>query len=424
MRRKKRSICLTATLAMFAVTFLATCTQVSAQETILHNFVGGNDGGEPFGSLIFDASGSIYGTTQRGGITNGGTVFKLTPSGGRWTERVLHTFETNGNDGQSPIGNLFFDPAGNLYGVTNEGGAHHLGTVFRLTPQTGGKWKENVLHSFGSSAKDGTFPYGSLIMDAAGNLYGTAARGGTRGNGIVFELTPKSGGGWTEKVLHNFTQGDKQDGRVPESNLIFDLAGNLYGTTVEGGGGVCHLGCGTVFELSPQSGGAWKEIILHRFQNDGKDGIAPYGSLIADGAGNLYGTTRNGGGLVHKSFGAVYQLTPQSDGSWTEKILYSFGNQGLNGEEPFGGVIFDTAGNLYGTTWKGGSANFLGTIYKLAPQTGGGWVQSLVHSFKTFSKDGSSPYAGLAIDASGNLFGTTVVGGGKANLGTVFEVTP
>jgi uncharacterized repeat protein (TIGR03803 family) len=425
MQSKRISLHLTATLAMFAAIMFATVTRVSAQESILHSFGSSSDGAEPSGSLIVDASGNLYGMTSRGGSANSGTVFKLTPkTGGGWREKVLYSFLNNHQDGTSPGGSLVLDAKGRLYGTTTAGGSNNTGTVFKLTLQIGGVWKETVLHTFPNvnDRKDGIFPNGGLIFDASGNLYGVTGSGGTRGNGTVFELVPKSGGRWTEKILHNFTQGDKTDGRFPNSKLIFDAAGNLYGTTRDGGGGVCYLGCGTVFKLS-QSGGVWSETILHRFQNDGEDGYQPYGDLIIDASGNLYGTTAWGGGPVHQFFGTVFELTPQTGGTWAENILYSFGNQGKDGERPFGGVVLDGAGNLYGTTFAGGTANFLGTVFKLAPQTGGGWTQTLLHSFKAFNQDGTGPRTGLVIDEAGNLFGTTLTGGGKANMGTVFEIT-
>jgi uncharacterized repeat protein (TIGR03803 family) len=244
----------------------------------------------------------LYGTTvDGGGVTSYGTVFELTPSaGGVWTETVLHTFAYSGTDGYTPLAGLVFDASGNLYGTTVNGGAYKYGTVFELTPTAGGGWTETVLHSFNNKGTDGYWPYASLILDASGNLYGTTLNGGTSNVGTVFELTPTAGGGWTETVLHNFRG---KDGYNPNSSLIFDAAGNLYGTTVKGG----HYGYGTVFELTPTAGGIWAETLLHSFNNNGTDGYWPYAGLIFDAVGNLYGTSYLGG--AH-GFGTVFEITP------------------------------------------------------------------------------------------------------------------
>src|SRR5664280_3872238 len=310
---------------------------------------------------------SLYGTTLEGGTYYSGTVFELTPAaGGGWTEKVLHNFNENGTDGALPRAPLIFDAAGNLYGTTEYGGTYYdsdLGTVFELTPAAGGGWTEKVLHNFGIG-RDGTDPLAGLIFDAAGNLYGTTEYGGTYYDsdlGTVFELTPAAGGGWTEKVLHNFVIG--RDGTDPLAGLIFDAAGNLYGTTEYAG----NYGAGTVFELTPTAGGGWTEKVLHNF--NGTDGEFPYSSLIFDGAGNLYGTTSAGGTysscLSGYYCGTVFELTPAAGGGWTETVLHSFGN-GTDGYSPSAGLIFDAAGNLYGTTPHGGTYEG-GTVFEVTP---------------------------------------------------------
>jgi len=232
MRGKRLSIGLKAALAIFLVTLLVTSTWATTNwtEKVLHSFHrNGTDGYTPQASLIFDAAGNLYGTTVDGGTYRGGTVFELTPqAGGGWTETVLHSFHRNGTDGASPYAGLVLDAAGNLYGTTVDGGTYGRGAVFELTPEAGGGWTEQVLHNFGNGT-DGAFPYAGLVLDAAGNLYGTTCQGGTHGRGAVFELTPQAGGGWTDKVLHSF---DPTDGYYPEAGLIFDAAGNLYGTTL------------------------------------------------------------------------------------------------------------------------------------------------------------------------------------------------
>jgi uncharacterized repeat protein (TIGR03803 family) len=393
-----------ATVAIFTVILFMTSTGAAAQEKVLYNFLGVN-GTYPMAGLTFDAAGNLYGTTFGGGTSDAGTVFELTPAaGGTWTEKVLHNF-SHGSDGGKPAAGLIFDGAGNLYGTTFGGGTSDAGTVFELTPAAGGTWTETVLHNFGSGT-DGVYPQSGLIFDAAGNLYGTTFGGGTYGGGTVFELTPAAGGTWTEQVLHNFQIGTGADGHGPYAGLTFDATGNLYGTTNEGG----TYGVGTVFKLTPAAGGTWTETVLHNF-GSGTDGFNPAAGLIFDGAGNLYGTTYNGG---TPGYGTLFELTPAAGGTWTEQVLHNFGS-GTDGTNPVAGLIFDATGNLYGTTTAGGS-NGGGTVFRFNAQE-----EVELHSFS--GTDGFTPEASLVLDASGNLYGTTF-GGGTSNYGTVFEVTP
>ena len=231
-------------------------------------------------------------------------------------ETVLYTFNPRYTDGAFPYSSLIMDGAGNLYGTTYQGGTNFYGTVFELTPNAGGGWTEKVLYNFNGT--DGAYPYAGLVMDAAGNLYGRTLFGGTYTAGTVFELTPHADGTWTEKVLHHF---NGSDGSHPYGSLIFDTHGNLYGTTNHGG----KRNSGTVFELTPQADGSWTETVLHSFGKD-KDGVSPEASLIFDTDGNLYGTTRYGGTYdsCDSGCGTVFELTPQADGSWTEKVLHNF----------------------------------------------------------------------------------------------------
>jgi uncharacterized repeat protein (TIGR03803 family) len=277
---------------------------------VLHNFnFNGVDGVNPQAGLIFDGSGNLYGTTHGGGPENNGAVFELTPAaGGGWTEKVLHRFNNNntGRDGFYPEARVIFDASGNLYGTTSGGGAHTWGTVFELTPTAGGRWTEKVLHSFPANANDGVRPQAGLVFDSYGNLYGTTFIGGAYGFGMVFELTPTVGGSWTEKVVYNFTS--LTDGTYPEAGLTFDASGNLYGTTSSGGtSSGCTFGCGTVFELIPTVRGTWTKNVLHTFNNNGTDGYYPQAGLLFDAAGNLYGTTEDGGAL---GVGTVFEITP------------------------------------------------------------------------------------------------------------------
>ncbi len=253
-----------------------------------------------------------------------------------------------------------------------------LFAIFAVTPLASARraaaQTESVLHSFDDSTGDAEEPIGGLVSDASGNLYGTGSGGGTtfHNTGAVFELKPATGGGWMEKVLHNFTVAN---GFYPVAAPILDAAGNLYGTTIWGGGlGVTYCGqggCGTVWELSPKAGGGWTETLLHRFDPNGSDGVFPYGGLIFDASGNLYGTTYVGGTFDH---GTVYELTPKAAGGWAEKILHSFNSNGKDGERPEDSLIFDASGNLYGTTASGGLYGG-GTVFELLPKAGGGWTE-------------------------------------------------
>jgi uncharacterized repeat protein (TIGR03803 family) len=308
-------------------------------------------------------------------------------------EEVLYSFGSSRSDAVYPYAGLIVDGAGNLYGTTLYGGAHNSGTVFELTPKAGGGWKEKVLYAFNNNGKDGFYPYAAVIA-AAGNLYGTTFAGGAHNGGTVFELTPKAGGGWTEKVLHSF--GGGKDGTSPRPALIIDAADNLYGTTVDGGAD----GSGTVFELTPQAGGKWAEKVLHSFGN-GKDGASPYAGLIADAAGNLYGTTFYGG---TDGLGMVFELTPKKGEKWAEKVLHSF--DGEDGQDPSASLVFDGSGDLYGTTED--------TIFELTPETGGRWKEGVLHN--------SGSTASLIFDTAGNLYGTTSYGGAQGD-GTMFELT-
>jgi uncharacterized repeat protein (TIGR03803 family) len=404
----------------------------SATQTVLHSFKGGSDGAHPFNSgVILDTLGNLYGVTYNGGTgacsiggqsLGCGTVFELSPnSNGGWTESILYSFQ-GGSDGALPQGGLIFDSGGILYGTTIAGGGTGVGnnccgTVFKLSPVSGGGWTESVLYHF-TGGTDGSSPSASLVFDGAGNLYGTTIDGGALGLGVVFELTPSSKVPWTENVLYSFAGGS--DGAYPSSRLIFDSAANLYGTTRSGGS---KYDDGTVFELKSNGNGSWTESVLHRFSGSGVDGISPAG-LIFDHAGNLYGTTTFGGIAAcysNSGCGVVFELTPGSGGLWTESILHTFGG-GADGGNPYydASLIFDQEGNLYGTTAYGGRAN-LGTVFKLSPNGASGWTKSTIYSF--LGGGSTSPYANLVFDGSGNLYGTASNGGAYQN-GAAFKMTP
>jgi uncharacterized repeat protein (TIGR03803 family) len=373
----------------------------------LYRFKGKKDGSLPYAGLIFDPTGNLYGTTSEGGAYGYGTVFKLTVSGGTWTESVLHSFNKDGQDGIYPYDSLIFDPAGNLYGTTFYGGTDGGGIVFRLSPMGDGAWTEKVIYNF--SFAIGWFPQAALIFDSSGNLYGTTVAAGGGVAGTVFELTPNADGSWTESTLLSF---NNTNGFGGYAAVIFDSKGNLYGNAAEGGA----YSFGTTFELTPNSDGNWTDSVLHSF---GKinDGRYVYSGLVFDPAGNLYGTTVEGG---IDGGGTVFRLTPNSDGTWTENLLYGFCSTKdcQDGGLPRDVLVFDATGNLYGTTELGG-AYADGLIFKLT-STEAGWKETVLHSFR--NHPGSSPYAGLTFDGHGNLFGTTL-GDAKTTFGSVFELS-
>ena len=400
----------------------------------------------PPSGLVFDQSGNLYGTTLKGGNNRSGTVFKLTPnSDGTWKESVLYSFcsLTNCADGSLPTAGVIFDGAGNLYGTTFSGGNSNgycagddCGVVFELTPNADGTWTESVLYSFCPHGRcfDGAAPGSGLIFDQAGNLYGTAGGGsssacGIYGCGTVFKLTPRSDGSWKESVLHSFcTWTNCADGEFTAAGVIFDGAGNLYGTTEMGGNlsGCLGHGCGVVFELTPKADGSWKEEILHSFSGN-KDGAVPQDGLLLDGSGNLYGTAQLGGNLTQCggfNCGVVFELTPNAGGTWKEKVLHSF--SGGDGHDPFASLAFDNAGNLYVTTLLGGDlklcgGNGCGVVFELTPNANGGWTETVLHRF--LDHPGAEPYAGVILDDTGNVYGTTS-GDGSMTFGSVFKIRP
>jgi uncharacterized repeat protein (TIGR03803 family) len=418
-----------ALLIVIAILTLAPGAWAQSHYKSLYTFTGGNDGSQPYAGVILDRAGNLYGTTMFGGSGSCGlgcgTVFKLTPNvNGRWTETVLHSFV--GTDGGFPHAGLIFDPAGNLYGTTylygnSVGGG--LGNVFKLAPQADGSWTESVLHVF-NGGSDGMFPYASLIFDQAGNLYGTTIYGGSglcdQGCGTVFKLMPSADGSWAESVLYNFV-GGAQDGYYPEAGLTFDGAGNLYGTTTFGG----PYGWGTVFKLTPNTDGSWTESVLYFFTFGG--GGVSYAGLIFDATGNLYGTTENGGDTtcLNAGCGAIFKLAQNSKGVWNEMTLHQF-TGGKDGGQSSGGLLLDQAGNLYGTTSEGGNVNYCGgtgcgVVFKLAPNSKGRWNEMVLQPF--VDRPGAHPNSGLIFDAAGNLYGTTG-GDGATTFGSVFEITP
>ncbi len=436
MSRESRSISLRR-LSVFILLFFMTAGVLIAQNQItLHRFHL-KDGAGPQGGLIGDAQQNLYGVSYAGGNGNClygnlpsgcGTVFELSPvSGGGWMEQVLYNFQ-GGNDGLFPMAGLIFDQSGNLYGTTSAGGMgcgfgpdSGCGTVFELRPpsQPGGSWTETVLYRFTGGA-DESYPTGSLLFDSLGNLYGT-----TQGNGsfgTVFELTPSSPGNpWVETTLHVFDPSQHGgDGESPHAGLVFDGAGNLYGTTADGGvtNANCSFGCGTVFQLRPPASpdGNWTEKIAYSFQG-GLDGEHPFGNLSYI-RGTLVGTTIRGG---QHGWGTVFQVAQSLQGV-SETILYSF-QGGSDGGLPVASLVPDSMFNLYGTTEVGGSANCAsndgcGSVFQLVPPVspGSAWSENILYAFQG-GNDGSSPEGALVL--SGNwLVGLTVLGGGSQACNT------
>jgi uncharacterized repeat protein (TIGR03803 family) len=454
--QRQRPTAFAVLLALFAVATFVTTTRSAAQtERVLHSFtyVGPKDGAGPYGGVVIDSSGNLYGATNNGGagqctyygtVVGCGTVFEFSTEAGAGRYKILHNFQENGKDGYSPVASVTLDSAGNLYGTTSYGGSGlcsngfsvtGCGTVFELSPKAGGGWSYKILHSFRATSPDGSYPEGNITVDSAGHLYGTTFGGGAYGYGTVFELAPASGGGWTYKVLHSFNN-DGVDGYYSNaqtigyilytgSTLALDASGNLYGVTDWGGAN----NYGSVFKLTRSSGGVWTEAVVYNF--DYTDGANPTGALTFDASGNLYGTTVYGN-LANS--GTVYELTP---GSWSLTQLHYF-TCCSDGYAPQAGVTFDASGNLYGTTVWGGSQACgplgCGSVFELTPASGGLWTETLPETFSNIATNGANPVGGLAIDAAGHIFGTTLDGGtGECynydgqpvdTCGTVFEIRP
>lgn len=418
LRNRRTGISLLACVIAVVAGLAALATPPAQAQTyqVLYTFSGGSDGNSPWGGVILDAAGNLYGTTRNGGSTSEGcntyflgcgVVFKLDPAG---QETVLYTFQ--GLTGFAPGAGLLQDKLGNLYGTTGSGGDTHClrdgcGTVFKIDAAG----HETVLHSF-SGGSDGLYPQASLIQDATGNLYGTSSGLSvfTSASGTVFKLDAAG----NETVLHDFS--GPPDGSLLLGSLVRDAHGNLVGAAANGGNGTgCGTtGCGMVFKISTTG----QETVIYNFTGRA-DGAGPVGNPIRDSAGNLYGTTEEGGNLTCNppyGCGVVFKV----DAGGVETVLYAFGDETKNGYDPSGGVVRDAAGNLYGTTFRGGAYQS-GTAYKVDPSGN----ETLLHSF-TGRTDGAYPAAGLVMDAAGNLYGTTVGGGHYASCGcgVVFKLVP
>jgi uncharacterized repeat protein (TIGR03803 family) len=399
-------------------------------EQTLYEFPGGANGHTPVGALTFDKGGNLYGAADGGSSTACfgpcGVIFELAKdAGGQWSQSVVHNFSET--DGNGPLGSLTIDANGNLYGTTISGGAspNGAGTVFELAQGTAGQWTERLLWSF-TEGLDGAIPRGGAILGSEGKVYATSSmNGGLNGNGTVIELTPTKGGPYKEKTLTNLPDGNGG----PTAGVTPDGAGNFFGTTSVDG----QYGFGTVYEITPKSAGGWKVNILYNFPTGHVFGGTAFGAapsgLIFDASGNLYGETGYGGASGN---GMIFELSPGANGSWVEKDIYDFAG-GTDGSMPLGGLIFDAAGNLYGTTEYGGSSTAChgkgcGTVFKLT-RSGSGWSETVLYTFVGGTTDGSGPAAGVVFDKAGNLYGTTLSGGAGGgncglNCGSMFEISP
>jgi len=406
-------------LTLVVTVALTASVAAKTKERVLYRFTGGIDGADPSSILLMDAAGNLYGTTLFGGnlsqCNNGGgcgVVFELSPAGnGSWRESVLYAF-SGGSDGAWPTGNLVLDASGNLYGTTSGGGKggknctpNGCGAVFELSPNPDGNWTKTILYNFQGNP-DGEGPSG-LTLDASGVLYGTAA------NGVAYALSPppEQGNPWTEKILSDAFVG------TPNPILVFDDQGDLYGTYYSIDIQWCGYNCGAVFELKPAKG-QWAETDLYDFLGGGNGGQPP-ATVVLDAKGNLYGTAAEGG----NNWGIVWRLS-RSGAQWKEKMLYNFcsRNNCVDGAFPWAGLVMDSKGALYGTTYSGGAGCGCGTVFKLV-HTLSGWKETVLHSFRGDPFDGLAPQEGLILDAHGNLYGVANSGANQV-AGVVFEVTP
>jgi len=364
----------------------------SSTLSVLYQFTGPKKAGSTNGQLAIDANGNLYGAAQTGGENNAGVVYMISPAG---VETDIYSFGQTATDGAAPQSGLLMDSTGNLYGTTKNGGTYGQGTVYRINKDG----TETILYSFGASSGDGSGVLFGVIQDALGNLYGTTVSGGAYNQGTVYKLAPDG----TETILHSFNPGVNFDGFGPEGSLLLDGAGNLYGTTT--GGGMLGGGLGTLYKIDASG----NYSILYSFGQTATDALVPQAGVIMDSNGILYGAT-TGGGLYGD--GTVYTFNTATG---VETVLYSFGATSIDGNQPKWELTMDSFGNLFGTTQLGGTNN-LGTVFVVTPDG----VESIVMSFDALV-NGACPQAGLLIDSTGNLYGTTVNGGGPG-WGTVFEI--
>lgn len=400
---------------MVAAFAILSAISVSAKETPIVRFNVEN-GSQPTNALLADGHGNFYGVTPHGGnkscsFQGCGGVFELSPaSGGNWTETVIWAFKGGSSDTAIPVTDLIFDANGNLYGGTG-GFGNSFGAIYELSPASGGAWTEKILYHFNSQGYD---PGAKIAFDGQGNLYGSVFETNEVGGG-VFRLSPQTNEIWTETLIHKFTSSNG-DGYLPRGGVVLDGKGNIYGTTSQGG----LQNDGVVYELSPNGNGGFSEAIVFTFTGQ-STGSTPYSAPTLDANGDIFGTTIGDG---TNFAGLVYELT-RSGVKWTQTVLYNFG--GAPDGSDSNGVIFDAKGNLYGTTMAGGSGcnnPGCGIVYELIPQTTPPWKETILNNFES-STDGSISTADVTIDPNtGYIYGTTQYGGTRDGNGTVFQIQP
>jgi uncharacterized repeat protein (TIGR03803 family) len=442
---KQLNAVLTACALAVALAMVAPDPAFAQTFSVIYEFTGGPGGANPEAGLVMGRDGNLYGTATTGGAgtcayfdapEGCGTVFKFNPSTGQFT--VLYQF-TGGTDGAAPQAPLLIAPDGTLYGSTTGGGNLEscqsdygysgCGVVFHLQPRANpprnileNYWVETPIYTF--SGSDGNSPYGDLATDQSGAIYGSTLDGGSEDQGVVFELAP-SNGAWSESILHNFTGGS--DGASP-NGVTLGPAGNVYGTTEEGGGGGCLMdsACGTIYQLLAGSG--WMENLLYSFTG-GSDGGNPASGATFDSSGNLYSSTLFGG---DGKGGTLFEL---SSGSWAFQLLYTF--TGMSGGPVLSDLVLDRAGSFYGTTFQDGVSG-AGSVFKLTPSMGGGYTYKSLHDFcaegSALCPHGALPTGTLVMDSSGNLYGTTQLGGSNSGFcntggfigacGVIFKIMP
>jgi uncharacterized repeat protein (TIGR03803 family) len=398
-------------VGIFAVVFALALTAWASTEKVLWNFGGGSDGSQPWSNyFISDGKGNLYAATGAGGTYSAGVVFMLSPAG---KETVLYEFKGQANgDGSGPHGRLAFDAKGNIYGTTQSGGTNSTGTVYELSPKRGGGWTEKVIYNFSATGADGNSPSAGMTIAPDGTMYSTTPDGGAFSGGVIFSLK-KTAKGWKQTVIHSINS--PSEGGFPYEGLMRDAAGNLYGAAPTGGAG----GQGVIYRLSHTKQG-WVDTVLYSFTGQNGDGAGLYWiDLISDKSGNIYGATSFGG---TNGTGTVWELVySKTKKSYSESVLYEFGASGSgDGNDPYGGLAMDSKGNLFGTTLYGGPAN-IGTFYKLTKQ-GKTWTETILHSFAG-GNDGNQPTGNPYMDAKGRLYGMTQTGG-TSNFGIVYRIAP
>ena len=402
-------------LAVLAAALVGAAAHAAGATQVIYSFAGDEDGEYTDTELVIDGGGNLYGTSVQGGDFSSGTVFQLAPSAGAWIHTVLYSFKGE-TDGGEPYKGVTLDPKGNLYGTAGVGGLYvgpcidtGCGVVFKLT-NSGGVWTQTVIHSF-TGGHDGYGPGAGVTVDRHGNIYGMTPTGGAYGFGIVYLLQPNGSGPYVERVIHTFTGGADGLGGSP-GRLVVDAAGNVFGVSTAGGAN----GNGDVFELTPTQTGEWQVTVLYAFKGEPGSGF-PYGALVADTKGNLYGTTYYAGA---NDLGTIYRLSRRNN-LWVQTGIYNF-KGGTDGASPLSTLVAGADGSLYGTTSEGGAACSCGTIFRLTPSDTG-VAYAVMYRFKG-PPDGAYLYNGMVADSTGTTFYGATVHGGVSGEGAIYQFTP